>query len=144
MRYAPTVEYVQGSQNHLADALSRAPVERPSAVDMILIDDLETYAKALLTTDPRLTEYTEAQHLDPVCQEIMNSLKKGWAAYKTDANKAIHPYWDEKGHFTEVNGTLLYDQRIVVLAELRLKTLERIHQAHQGEVKCLERARRAV
>jgi transposase InsO family protein len=144
MRYAPTLEYIKGKDNHLADALSRAPTDRPSSVETLFVQEVEEGASVLFTGDPAILEYKEAQQLDPICQEVLQSVRKGWTAYKTDANTAIHSYWDEKGHFTEVDGLLAYNQRVVVPGNLRLKTLEQIHQAHQGIVKCQARARRAV
>jgi len=38
----------------------------------------------------------------------------------------------------------LYDWRLVIPSNLRLKLLDRIHQAHQGIVKCQAKARRAI
>ena len=144
MRYAPTVKYVQGSHNHIADALSRAPAEEPSSVDTLFIQEVESVTATVLSEDPLILEMRNAQQLDPICREVLSLIRKGWPTYKSDATMAIHPYWDVKGHLTEVDGVVVYDQRVVVPMDLRLRTLERIHQAHQGIVKCQARARRAV
>ena len=56
MRYAPVVTHVQGAQNHLADALCRAPSSQPTALDMVLIEEVEADARAFLTSDPLLEE----------------------------------------------------------------------------------------
>ena len=144
MRYAPKVEYVQGSQNHLPDALSRAPVDGPSDTDTAFISELNICASSLIMEDPIINRIRDAQSSDPICQEVLKSIRLGWPTYKTDANSAIHPYWDVKGHFTEVDGILVFDQRIVIPSAMQLEILEQIHQAHQGITKCLGRARRSV
>ena len=41
MRYSPEVKYIQGVHHQTADALSRAPVEKPSKDDEILIEEAE-------------------------------------------------------------------------------------------------------
>ncbi|KAF6022082.1 hypothetical protein EB796_019610 [Bugula neritina] len=144
MRYAPKIEYIPGSRNHVADALSRAPSGLPSRIDVMLVEELEASTSIIPSIDPMIEEIKEAQQLDAVCQEVQNLIIKGWPTYKTDAHTAVHPYWDVKGHLTQSKGLLLYDQRLVIPSNLRLKLLDRIHQAHQGIVKCQARARRAI
>ena len=67
MRYAPKVEYVPGAQNHIADALSRAPTEIPSSMEMMLVENLEANASILSCEDPMTEEIKAAQQQDPVC-----------------------------------------------------------------------------
>lgn len=42
------------------------------------------------------------------------------------------------------DGILTYDQRIVITMRCRLEMLEKVHDAHQGVVKCKARARRSM
>lgn len=142
MRYAPTVRYIQGSKNNVADALSRAPTGKPTEEDRVFIEEIES--NFVIPTDPVVTKLLQSQGEDAICQRITQYCLDGWPTYKTDANTALHPYLDEKSHFTVNSGLLLYDQRVVVPADCRLEMLERIHAAHQGVVKCKARARRSV
>ena len=144
MRYAPEVRYVPGIENNLADALSRISVGSPTKQDVCFVEEVESVNCSTFPTDPLINEISEAQLRDSICLEIRNCVNDGWGTYKTDAKTAIHPYWDVRAHITESNGLLLYDRRIIVPTELRVRILDKIHQAHQGITKCLARARRSV
>lgn len=97
-----------------------------------------------LPTNQAVEALKLAQEKDELCKEVVRCCQEGWPTYKTDAYTAIHPYWEVKAHLTVMNGVLLYDSRIVVPTSERLNILDRIHQAHQGIVKCRLRARRSV
>ena len=144
MRYSPKLEYVQGKQHCLADALSRAPVGHPNTEDCRLIDEVEEYIQGVIPSNLAVSRLKEAQHKDEVCKEVLKCCREGWPAYKTDAYMSVQPYWDVQQHLTVLDGLLLYDDRIVVPSSERLRMLEIIHQAHQGIVKCRQRARRSV
>ena len=109
----------------------------------MLVKNLEANASILPCEDPTIEEIKAAQQQDLVCQQVLQFIAKGWPAYKTDANTALHAYWDEKEHLTMSKGLLLYDRRLVIPCDIRLRLLDRNHQAHQGIVKCQARARRA-
>jgi transposase InsO family protein len=143
MKYSPTVKYVTGKSNSTADALSRAPVS--SAVDGSLVGEIEGYMSVCFPESTLLSQVKEAQREDAICQELSKLIHSGWPAYKTDANKAIHPYWDQRHHITEgPDGVILLDQRLLIPSALRVEMLDRIHAAHQGVGKCRERAKRLM
>ena len=144
MRYSPMFRYVPGCQNQLADALSRAPTCAPSPDDSEFIGQVESAAESLVPANEQIARIKEAQRADAIVKEVIGYCESGWPAYKTDANTVIQPYWDAQAHLTVIKGLLLYDSRIVIPTSLRLKTLDQIHQAHQGITKCRARARRSV
>ena len=144
MRYAPSFKHVQGTHNQLADALSRAPHSQPTADDILFIEDLESAALNLFSTNHQIERIKSEQKNDEVLKEVIRCCQSGWPTYKSDANIAIQPYWDAQAHLTIARDILLYDSRIVIPHSLRLETLEQIHQAHQGITKCRARARRSV
>ena len=91
MRYTLKVEYVPGAQDHTADALSRTPTKIPSSLNMMLIENLKANASILPCEDLITEEIKAVQQQDPVCQQVLQVITKGWPAYKTDANKSLHP-----------------------------------------------------
>ena len=144
MRYAPRLEYVRGRGHFLADALSRAPVGVPNSTDYKLIEEIGEFVDQFLPKNQAVEALRAAQKQDEVCREVIQCCKEGWPAYKTDAYLALQPYWDVQNHLTVINDLLMYDNRIVVPLKERLQVLDKIHQAHQGIVKCRLRARRSV
>ena len=49
-----------------------------------------------------------------------------------------------RGHLSETDGLLVYNDRLVIPPELRKDILERIHEGHQGMTKCRDRAEQSV
>ena len=92
MRYGPEVSYVPGSQNHLADALSKIRIEDPTVQDIQCLEGVEEASRPrLAASDPLVVDVREAQKSDPICQEISRRLKDGWGTYKTDVTLPYTP-----------------------------------------------------
>jgi hypothetical protein len=53
-------------------------------------------------------------------------------------------YWPMRAEFAVHDGLLLKGTSLVIQAVLQRDILSRLHEAHQGIVKCRERARNAV
>jgi hypothetical protein len=49
-----------------------------------------------------------------------------------------------KDEITFQEGLLLYQSRLIIPASMQLEMLDRLHEGHQGIVKCRERARQAI
>lgn len=56
----------------------------------------------------------------------------------------VRHYWPYRAQLTLVNNLLLYDSRIVIPSALRQDVLEKLHEGHQGIVKCRRRAVQSV
>ena len=57
---------------------------------------------------------------------------------------AVKPYWSARRELTTAHGILLKSTRVVVPSAMRLQVLDKIHEGHQGIVKCRERAKTSV
>ena len=111
-------------------------MDAPDKTDDCFIDELEIMAHYIIPTNQQMISLKEAQKQDAVCREGTRLCIESWPVYMTDANQAIHPYWDAQAHLTVNDDLMLYNNRVVIPIELRLTMLEKIHQAHQGIVKC--------
>ncbi|XP_030828454.1 uncharacterized protein K02A2.6-like [Strongylocentrotus purpuratus] len=147
MRFDAETLYVPGKQQTSADALSRAPVERPGMDDVNFVDEVESYASTsainLPVTMQRFEEIRNAQKTDEVCAKIRDYCVQGWPDYMPH-NPILKHYYEQRGHLSVVEDLLIYDERIVIPRALRLDILERLHQGHLGITKCRARARDSV
>ena len=56
----------------------------------------------------------------------------------------MQPYWAYRGEFSVHDGLLLKGVRLVIPKALQGEILEKIHEGHQGIVKCREHAKSSV
>ena len=103
---------------------------------------LETISH-LPASSPTLQKYREAQKNDPLCQQLIMYCKTGWPS-KREVDSSVKPYWDYQGELTVGEELLLRGNRLVVPRELQTETLKKLHEGHQGIVKCRLRANTAV
>ena len=112
-------------------------------------EEMNIYVDSILDSlpisDVKLMEIKEAQDEDPVCQQIKSYCLEGWPD-KFHLNDALifKAYWSVRGELTVVHGELLKSSRIVVPSAMKLQVLDKIHEGHQGIVKCRERAKTSV
>lgn len=144
MRFAPTITHVPGKENFTADALSRAPVDKPGPADEFLVDDVKDFGDAIIesvpVSAPRLVEIKEAQRQDELLQQVFHFCKHGWPAYMPQ-QPLLRPYWEARAHLSLLDELLVYDDRIVMPVSQRLDALQRVHEGHLGITKCRSRAR---
>ena len=148
MRYQFNIVHVPGKNLITADALSRVPADVSSVADSALEQEVDALMAAvtdsLPATDQRLQEILTAQQDDPICMTIGSSCSVRWPP-QVRLSAALKPYWPHRSDFSSTpDGLLLFGQRIVIPAALRLQVLDQIHTGHQGITKCRQRARQSV
>ena len=57
---------------------------------------------------------------------------------------SLSPYWSSRGEISHVQGLLLKGPRLIIPSSMRLEILDRIHDEHQGIVKCRRRPKDSV
>ena len=148
MRYSYTISHTPGKSLITADTLSRSPLkDGATQADRDLMEDTNIYVDAVLdnlpTSDAYLTELREQLCADSVCAQVIRYCAEGWP----DRNRLQGPvkhYWHERAVLSVHNGLLLRGTRLVIPANMRNDVLEKIHEGHQGVVKCRERANQTV
>lgn len=146
MGFSDTIIHVPGKELYTADTLSRAPVTNANFIeDLTGVVDVfaNVVMQGLPATDSRIEEIRQHQLEDETCQEISKYVREGWSE-KENLKGMVRHYWPYRAQLTLVNNLLLYDSRIVIPSALRQDVLEKLHEGHQGIVKCWRRAVQSV
>ena len=61
-----------------------------------------------------------------------------------DLPQHLHPYWCFRDELTILDALVMKGNRVIIPTGMRLATLNRLHDAHQGLTSTLQRARRTV
>ena len=146
MRYQFRIVHVPGKEHEAADALSRAPVDKSLSNEEVQFEeDVNFYASWVLQNiiSPHLDMVKRKQDEDEVCTTIKRYIKSEWPARRS-LHGDIKPFLAVKDELVEEDGVLLRGCRIVVPRSMQADILKRIHEGHQGIVKCRERAKSSV
>ncbi|KAL0174321.1 hypothetical protein M9458_030289 [Cirrhinus mrigala] len=142
------IVHVPGKQLITADTLSRAPVKHTFTQEEKEDEDdvkvfVDAVVQALPATDARLNTIIKNQKADPICAKLIQYRETEWSE-KHVLPPELGPYWPERENLTVAGELHLRGQRIVIPHCMRQEILHKIHDGHQGIVKCRARARQAV
>jgi len=147
MRFTYNIVHVPGKELYTADHLSRFPCGQPSAEDEQLAQDITVNVcqvmASLPATDQRLEEIRVHQKEDELCQKIRTYVTQGWPE-KWQVEGILKQYWPHQGDLYIEDDILMYQDRLFIPSALRLSILDRIHDGHQGIVKCRRLAQQSV
>eukprot|EP00731_Ephydatia_muelleri_P000238 Em0001g238a len=139
MRFAFSIVHVPGKYMYTADALSRAPTGVPVDSCIEFQKEVESHIAAVTETLPatkqQLDKYRHAQATDTETGAVITYCKFGWPV-KAKLSPNLKPYWMVRAKLTLHHDLLLYGSRIVIPQGLRQETMLKIHQGHQGILKC--------
>ena len=93
--------------------------------------------------DGNLEQVKEETVNDPILQEVMLYAQSTWPGKET-VSAGVQKYYQFKDELYVQDGMVLRGHRLVIPFALRQEMLSRIHEGHQGIVKCSRRAREAV
>lgn len=149
MYFSYTISHVPGKELFMPDLLSRNPVcdeltfeeQQNCAETEIYVDCV---IKHLPASDKRLQQIKSKQKTDIVCQKLMEFCEHGWPTVKSKGCEVSKLYWPFRGEITINKGLLMKNNRLFIPTELRTDVLSHIHEAHQGMVKCKQRAQDSV
>ena len=127
--------------------LSRALLQLQSTDSCELQEVVEAFMSAVIEAIPASTDHLEqirqAQQEDPTLSQVLKYCQEGWPA-KHHIKGLVKQYWCVRSELCIHNELLLSADRIVIPTCLQQDVLSRIHQGHQGIVKCRLRAHTSV
>ena len=145
MRFDFSISHVPGKFMLIPDYMSRLSGHREvSCLEKQQSYETESYVKLIIdqlpATDQRLQEIGSAQKCDSVCKELILLTQQGWPREKCKVKEIARL----RGQLVVNLGLLMKGNALFIPTALRQDMLSKIHGAHQGIVKCKERARDAV
>ena len=139
-QYDFELKHRPGTEMVLPDTLSRL-----SNAENFPISGLKISVHSIVeVTDARLKQLVEDTANDVVLQRLLNVFQTGWPSSIKALHKDLRPYWSIRDDISFLDGLLLCGSRIIIPSVARERTLESIHEGHQGEVKCTLKAKQGV
>ena len=144
-RYDTTLQYRKGADMHIADTLSRAPMEQAQQGQSGFEKELETVCAVTSDVEDRqLEDIRRETRKDPTLQAVAKLVRDGWPSDKRSVEGAAVPYFNIRDELVIDNDVLFKGNRCIVPASLRKQMLHKLHQAHMGVESCLRRARESI
>ena len=131
--YSFCLQYLKGSANTIADALSRAPVERPLSYDPVFHEIALCRA---VYTDPLLDSFKKTASLDQNYQLVLAALKDCKEIENLPAWHPAKAFKNEWHRLSIADGLIALDSyRLVVPHNLQPQIIKACHSMHGGVVK---------
>ncbi|KAL5467055.1 hypothetical protein EMCRGX_G031222 [Ephydatia muelleri] len=115
--------------------LLRVPVDSCIEFQKEVESHIAAVTETLPATKQQLDKYHHAQAADTKTGAMISYCKFGWPV-KAKLPRNLKPYWMVRAKLTLHHDLLLYGSRIVIPQGLRQETMLKIHQGHQGILKC--------
>lgn len=147
MRFNAVAEYAPGKTLLVADTLSRSPLTNSSNVsetDSEVTHYVDSVVSAIPASTSKMDEIRQATAQDAEMLSVKQLIKNGWPDHSQSVPADARAYFQVRAELSEYSGLILKGSRIVVPRSLRAEILHRIHEGHQGLVKCRERAQSSV
>lgn len=140
LRYNYTVEYRKGSENKVADALSRLPAEgKPECTPQPKDDSTEV----VFLVEPLCIakdQFEQSTSDDATLAKVKEYVTSSWPPHKLVPSHLL-PYFMLRNELSVVNNLLLRGERLVVPQSLAHQVISTAHEAHPGIVRTKARLR---
>ena len=137
--YSFSLQYLKGSSNCIADALSRAPLERPLSWDPVFHEIALCRA---VYTDPLLDSFKKTASLDQNYQLVLAALKDRKTIENLPTWHPAKAFKNEWHRLSIADGLIALDSyRLVVPHSLQPQIIKACHSMHGGVVKTRTYAR---
>ena len=163
MSYNFTAQWVKGTKNEAADALSRHPLQTPCVGD----DDLakrevdignnqtpnsqapslaQIRVSTLQPEEENLHLHELRQHAedDQEYQDLRKVIVDGFPNQRGLMTEPLKKFWAIKDNLSVDDGLIIYGCRLFIPTSLRATMLQRLHEAHQGISRSQARARLTI
>jgi hypothetical protein len=145
-KYDVIVKYIKGSENKIADALSRVSPLSPRPADVRPEDviPLHTLTSAMPVNQSCLEAVRTETQKDSALQQVALYVHHGWPLHKADCDPRVSPYWNSRDDVTLEDGILFRSSQMAIPKIPQGKFLELLHKSHLGEEKSLLLARTTI
>ena len=143
-QYDLDVKYKKGKELYIADTLSRAYLPE---VDMITVPyplEVHLVKDQAPISDEKFEIFKSETMKDPALSVVSKIVNEDWPENIKDCPTEAKPYFTIREELTVVDGVIFKDNKIVVPSTLRKEMLAKIHESHQGIVRCKQRARECL
>lgn len=138
------LKYKPGKDMIIADVLSRTCAAGTDEHDDLGADPLLQVCQLIMRSDEAMGRFQKATACDEQLPVVLRYIREGWpTSRKSCASRAL-PYFNLSSALSEVDGVVMYGSRVVVPAALRGEVMNKLHTAHQGVTKTLQRAQNSV
>jgi len=152
----------RGKDHAVPDALSRSPVNDPTAEDIESNDmDGHHVRRAVISRihllqaandeetpshlpDPLLDELKKLAAADTGYAKLVDAVTSGFALKRQLTDPYVRQYWALREELSVDDGLVLLGCRIVIPLEARRRVLQKLHASHQGIERTKRRARQTV
>ncbi|GFO47389.1 Zf-h2c2 and rve domain containing protein [Plakobranchus ocellatus] len=135
-----TVEYRQGKDNLVADALSRLSMR---SAQFALHDPTHDHVVGALQTDHlSLLDVKSATKRDSTLSTVLHFVSSGWPSKKSQAPD-IQQFFAVRDELQTEDQCLLRENRIVLPTALRRRLLAKAHEGHPGIVRIKRKLRQS-
>ena len=144
MRIRVTATYVLGKNMVVVDTLSRCPrklLEEDDELQQNVKAFVEETVSAWPVSDKKLEQIKQLTKEDVALPTALSYTRDGWPEHREDVKLAALGLYQFINELSEVDGLLVYGDRIVIPYKIRKEILEKIREGHLG---IKERARESV
>ena len=148
MRFSYEITHTAGKNLMTADTLTRIPGSSPVKEDLQQETETDMFVRSIIgnisVSDKRREEIRQKQNTESVCSQVINFYKMDYWPEAARRNQKLRPCWFVRQDLTVYQRLLLYPSRLVISVALQNDIMKRIHEGHQGIVKCRALARENV
>ncbi|CAC5383467.1 unnamed protein product [Mytilus coruscus] len=95
-------------------------------------------------SDRNLEQITEQTSKDDTLQTLTRLIIDGWPDEKNEVPKEVFEYWNFRDELSNVNGTILKGEKIIIPTSMRKNMLNKLHEGHLGIEKTRKLARDSI
>ena len=139
--YRYDIEYLRGTENVTADALSRLPGSDTSDRAVHMLEDVEEGCSAVDDVLPvTASQVASATSRDSVLSVVLGWARTGsWPGHVD--NSKLMPYLQRREQLTVIDGCLQLGEKVIIPTKYRSQLLRELHEGHVGMYKMKSLAR---
>lgn len=140
-KYDYDIHYKPGREMILPDSLSRLP-KKKAKQDLEI--NLNMTVCFIQFASNKLKELHDVTRDDEELSLLMKYIIQGFPERHRDLHQMVRKFWSFRDELSIEDGLILKGEQVVIPLRLRCDYLKKVHEGHQGIVRCQERARSSI